>query len=342
MSMMDSDKVETMIAPPSPARRRAIQLVDSIKKGLFVIGTALLIFVCARNSIHWHIQNFWGASGNFWQKCWQGIHVNVFGENDLLIGVVGTLVVTIGTFWLANIGLVFLEVTGKPKALLKYKIQEDKKVPVDKEKLKKAVWLVIFNQTVLGIPFVYIAFHIMKWRGCTFRAEDLPTFHWTLFELIIFSLVEEIFFYYSHRMLHHRLIYKHIHKVHHEWTAPIGVISIYAHPVEHVFSNLIPPALGPIFMGSHLASAWMWFCIALLSTTVAHCGYHFPLLPSPEAHDYHHFKFNQNYGVLGVLDRLHGTDNQFRASKQYQRHILLLTLAPLTEQIPDSPKKKPE
>lgn len=30
--------------------------------------------------------------------------------------------------------------------------------------------------------------------------------------------------------------------------------------------------------------------MALLSTLNAHCGYHFPFFPSPEAHDFHHQK----------------------------------------------------
>lgn len=92
------------------------------------------------------------------------------------------------------------------------------------------------------------------------------------------------------RLFHHPRLYKHIHKIHHEWTAPTSIVSIYAHPLEHVVSNLLPVALGPIIMGSHLATAWLWFSLALMSTTVAHSGYHLPLFPSPEAHDYHHLK----------------------------------------------------
>ena len=49
-------------------------------------------------------------------------------------------------------------------------------------------------------------------------------------------------------------------------------------------------------------------------------------------------RFTQNFGVLGVLDRLHGTDTQFRKSLAYKRHFLLLSLVPVTQQIPNPPK----
>ena len=44
--------------------------------------------------------------------------------------------------------------------------------------------------------------------------------------------------------------------------------------------------------------------------------------------------------MLGVLDRLHGTDSLFRASRAYQRHILLLGFVPLSVQFPDDPKQQ--
>lgn len=45
---------------------------------------------------------------------------------------------------------------------------------------------------------------------------------------------------------------------------------------------------------------------------------------------------------MGVLDYLHGTDKLFRASKQYQRHFMTLSVTPIKEAIPDdSPKNRP-
>ena len=115
-------------------------------------------------------------------------------------------------------------------------------------------------------------------------------------------------------------------------------MGLYAHPIEHFMSNLLPTFMGPLLCGSHIATGWLWFTMVILSTLNAHSGYHFLLFPSPKAHDHHHLKFNQCFGVLGILDYLHGTDTQFRASKAYQRHYMLLSSTPLRESIPDDDK----
>lgn len=67
-----------------------------------------------------------------------------------------------------------------------------------KPMLQRAVQVVLFNQTVIALPFMVVMYHLMKWRGCVFQGE-LPTFQWFLLELAVFSLVEELCFYYSHR-----------------------------------------------------------------------------------------------------------------------------------------------
>lgn len=331
---------DTMSEPrPEQKGPKVYRLVGSVKSALFILSTGLLFFAAARNSFHWHIHRVWGATGSLWQSIWDYTYADLFFKNDFLFAITGTMVVTSIVFWLSNLPFILLDVFGFPAWLLKYKVQDEKQVELPQ--FLKTLRRVLFNQFIIGIPFSIGVYYMMALRGCEMGGE-LPTFTWVMLEIIVHTLVEEVFFYYSHRLFHHPKLYRHIHKIHHEWTAPTSIVSIYAHPLEHVLSNLLPVALGPVFMGSHLATAWLWFSLALMSTTVAHSGYHLPLFPSPEAHDYHHLKFNNCFGVLGVLDRLHGTDLQFRASKQYQRHVMLLNSVPLNQQIPDSPKKKPE
>lgn len=120
----------------------------------------------------------------------------------------------------------------------------------------------------------------------------------------------------------------------------VAVTAIYCHPLEHIFSNLVPPFLGVFVMGSHIATAWLWFSLAIMNTLSTHSGYHLPFFPSPESHDFHHLKFNYCFGVLGILDRFHGTDSLFRANRAFARHTTLLSLVPAREQFPDDDEPK--
>ncbi|KAF6081121.1 fatty acid hydroxylase domain containing 2 [Phyllostomus discolor] len=353
----------------------------SMRRTAFILGSGLLLLVAFWNSVTWHLQRFWGASGHFWQAQWERL-LFAFEGKEWILYMLSITHVPLIFFWGLNGLLLVVDTTGKPSFISRYRIQAGKNEPdksyqparglppgpawqhrrepkcpgqcsatespspvrpwgspyqVDPVKLRQAIRTVLANQVLISFPIMVLLYPICKLRRDPCRRE-LPTFHWFLLELAVFTLIEEVMFYYSHRLLHHPKLYKKIHKKHHEWTAPIGVISLYAHPIEHVVSNMLPAVVGPLVMGSHLSSIVVWSSLALVITTISHCGYHLPFLPSPEFHDYHHLKFNQCYGVLGVLDHLHGTDTLFKQTKAYERHTLLLSLTPLSESIPDSPK----
>uniref|UniRef100_H0XG30 Fatty acid hydroxylase domain containing 2 n=1 Tax=Otolemur garnettii TaxID=30611 RepID=H0XG30_OTOGA len=326
-------------ASPGQTALQEGHIWGSMRRTVLILGSGLLLFVAFWNSVTWHLQRFWGASGYFWQAQWERLLSTYEGKEWILfITDSGATLVPSLFFWCFNGLLLVVDTTGKPNFISRYRIQAGKNEPVDPVKLRQSTRTVLFNQFMISLPMIVFLYPFLKWWGDPCRRE-LPTFHWFLLELVIFTLTEEVLFYYSHRLLHHPAFYKKIHKKHHEWTAPIGVISLYAHPIEHVASNMLPTILGPLVMGSHLSSITTWFSLALIATTISHCGYHLPFLPSPEFHDYHHLKFNQCYGVLGVLDHLHGTDTVFKQTKAYERHTLLLGFTPLSESIPDSLKK---
>nr|XP_045613309.1 fatty acid hydroxylase domain-containing protein 2-like isoform X2 [Procambarus clarkii] len=332
MSEAEAYQGDQGIVPRQPSHAAA-DLLSTLKKALFIIGSTTIIFAALRNSLTYHLQHFWGASGNFWQHQWDKI-LRSFGDDSFVLLVYGTTIVSYIVYWTVGSIYTLVDLTNKPAFLKRYKIQPGTNEPIELKKLVKCIVWVNINQTIVSILFSMLCYYLMSLRGFD-QSTQLPTFHWVLFELIVCILLEEIGFYYSHRLFHHRLLYKHFHKLHHEWQSPIAITAIYAHPLEHILSNMAPVFLGPLVMGSHVATIWLWVSLALLSTLNAHSGYHLPFFPSPEAHDFHHLKFNQCYGVLGVLDLLHGTDDKFRASKCFSRHLMMLSLVPPREAYPD-------
>lgn len=136
---------------------------------------------------------------------------------------------------------------------------------------------------------MYLFYHLCKARGISDlrRLENFPT---AMFHVYSCLLVYEICFYTTHRLLHHKLLYKSVHKIHHEWTASIAIIAVYAHPVEHLCVNLLSVFSGIIVTGCQIATGWLWIVLLLISTLSDHSGYHIPFLHSSEYHDYHHLK----------------------------------------------------
>ncbi|GFT63364.1 fatty acid hydroxylase domain-containing protein 2, partial [Nephila pilipes] len=209
---------------------------------------------------------------------------------------------------------------------------------VSSNEVLKTIKQVFINQVLFGIPFMILAHHVRVWRGYDSR-KIIPSFQRVFFEITAFALLDEVIFYYFHRLLHHPRLYKYIHKRHHEWTTPIAIAALYCHPIEHYLCNLMPAYIGPLLLRSHTFTVWIWYSIALMTTVNAHSGFHFPFFFSPESHDYHHSKFNQNFGALGILDFLHGTNSEFRKSNHYRRHFTTFSLVPLKQLYPDESKK---
>eukprot|EP00756_Hemistasia_phaeocysticola_P036812 Hpha_TRINITY_DN16661_c1_g1::TRINITY_DN16661_c1_g1_i1::g.180455::m.180455/K07750/E1.14.13.72, SC4MOL, ERG25; methylsterol monooxygenase len=199
---------------------------------------------------------------------------------------------------------------------LRYKIQPNKSI--DQEQAWRIAGNVGFN-LVLTFPYLIgVVLYTTTFDMGFVIERSLPSYEDMAWQVWVFIVADEVFFYYGHYFLHTRWMYSWCHKVHHEFTAPIALAAVYCHPVEHYIANLIPFSMGClVFTRPHLVTVLVWVVAAVLGTQHHHSGMRMWWVPSfdpePDYHDFHHQEFNQCYGVLGVLDWLHGTDARFHA-----------------------------
>lgn len=152
--------------------------------------------------------------------------------------------------------------------------------------------------------------------------EDLPDSLTLALTITLFMLMEDFCFYWTHRLLHWRVIYPYIHKMHHTHGTTVGIAAEYAHPVEFVLGNMLPTSVGPALLGPnvHMLTVFAWYMIRFGETLDGHCGYEFswspfrliPFSGSAEYHDFHHAANVGNYGsFFSIWDSVWGTNKAF-------------------------------
>ena len=130
---------------------------------------------------------------------------------------------------------------------------------------------------------------------------------------LIVPVIHEFHFYCIHRLIHHPILYKWVHSVHHKSVNPSPWSSLSMHPVEHVlyFSAVCYHLILP----SHPMLAIYQIHIAGFGAVPGHIGFHKIELGEDtvmDSHAYihylHHRYFEVNYGDgLIPLDQWFGT-----------------------------------
>ncbi|NXC19492.1 MSMO1 monooxygenase, partial [Corythaeola cristata] len=83
------------------------------------------------------------------------------------------------------------------------------------------------------------------------------------------AVIEDAWHYFLHRLLHHKRIYKYIHKVHHEFVSPFGMQAEYAHPLETLILGT-GFFIGIVVFCNHVILLWAWVICRLMETIDVH------------------------------------------------------------------------
>ena len=178
-----------------------------------------------------------------------------------------------------------------------------------------AMSLGLFNICICAFIFTTVPYvYLWKYADHDMREDSPWDFQTEAFKFVLSGVIIELWFFTTHRLLHHPMFYAPIHKLHHRFKAPIAFASTYAHPFEFIVGNLMGVILGPILTNCHPITSYVWITNALISTGGSHSGYSFM---GAAFHDAHHQYFDYNYGVGGTLDYILGT--QFVGSEKWKK-----------------------
>lgn len=195
----------------------------------------------------------------------------------------------------------------------KYKTQPEAHVPLDKVRFFKASLRVLFNQTIVSIPFTIFMYHVGEAVGRP-DLRSVTSFQKLMFDLVVMGLVYEFGFYYSVRK--HPSMFAKISRNECDCSTAFCIIAEFTstftkctmsgqrqsapwlsmrirsvrrlflscqwivEPLfpEHIFSNLLPVILSIIAVNGSVATSWVWLTMTIITTLGDHSGYHLPFL----------------------------------------------------------------
>ncbi|CAF2261143.1 unnamed protein product [Brassica rapa] len=244
--------------------------------------------------------------------------------SDFQLACIGSFLLHESVFFLSGLPFIYLERHG---FLTKYKIQAKNNTPAAQG---KCITRLLLYHFCVNLPLMMASYPVFRAMGMR-SSFPLPSWKEVSAQILFYFIIEDFVFYWGHRILHSKWLYKNVHSVHHEYATPFGLTSEYAHPAEILFLGFAT-IVGPALTGPHLITLWLWMVLRVLETVEAHCGYHFPwslsnflpLYGGADFHDYHHrllYTKSGNYSSTFVyMDWIFGTDKGYRRLKSLKEN----------------------
>ncbi|HLP52023.1 MAG TPA: sterol desaturase family protein [Chitinophagales bacterium] len=220
-------------------------------------------------------------------------------------------------FIFAGIPFLLLYVLLKSKAV-HYKIQQ--KFPESKH-IQREISYSLLSMFIFGLFGTTV--YVLAKHGYTKIYTDIHahSMAYFFFSIVAFIVAHDTYFYWSHRLMHHKKIYPYVHLVHHKSHNPTPWATFAFHPTEAVMQVLILPIM--VFaIPLHPLAIFAWSMYQLVLNVGGHTGYeifrsgftkrkHTFWSNTATHHNMHHKYVTCNYGLyFNVWDQLMGTNHQ--------------------------------
>jgi len=165
----------------------------------------------------------------------------------------------------------------------------------------------------------------LGFEGPSFATDDnsWPSYGKSFHDVVALSVIHELGFYVSHRMMHsYPFLYKY-HKVHHEYKANIAWAAQHNHSVDFILSIALPVLLAVSVVKCHSVTQFQWTLWTMYANLDDHVGYSFPWspvrwFPLAAATDEHEFHHSKNLGCFGsklsIFNSLFGGYEHYKTS----------------------------
>ncbi len=168
----------------------------------------------------------------------------------------------------------------------------------------------------IGFVAIVLSWPVLRFSGV--HAGPLPAWYVMVGQILLFILLDDFLYYWMHRAMHGKWLFRHVHSVHHRVRTPCAIAGNYLHWAEYLATISLLLA-GPVLVGAHVVTLWIWVVIRQLEAADGHFGYDLPWNPQrflplydgSSYHDFHHGRFKGNFaGALGFADKLFGTRSE--------------------------------
>ena len=178
---------------------------------------------------------------------------------------------------------------------------------------------------VFTVPVFMLEIHGYSrlYDGAVFEVKELG---FIALSVVSFLMFTDCCIYWIHRFLHHKYLYRYLHKPHHWWKVPTPFASHAFHPVDGFLQSL-PYHLYPFIFPLHkIIYLGLFVFVNFWTVSIHDADYRVPSVLQPfingaAHHTDHHLYYKYNYGQFFTLwDRIGGS---FRYPSALEGNTLL-------------------